>query len=172
MSEQIVVIDPTIPTYRLLSDRFFEPEVVGKGSIIEYDGVPDHEMEPLNDAAEARLSAWYEEEFLLLDDDKRKPVLDHKGEKQFHQPRLDLKPREQRPDAARPAGIRVVATPTVAETHANATVAAMEYAPAKEWTRPAPESEAAQGIKIKKAEAPNKTTSDGAPITAQAKVPA
>ncbi len=172
MPEQIVVIDPAIPTYRLLSDRFFEPEVVGKGSIIEYDGVPDHEMEPLNELATAAQQAWFEQEFLLLDDDKRKPILDHKGEKQYHQPRLDLKPPEQRPDAARPAGIRVVATPTVAETHANATVAAMEYAPAKEWARPAPESEGASSIKIKKAEAPNKTTADGAAITAQAKVPA
>jgi hypothetical protein len=127
-----------IPQYELLADHFFEPEVVGKGSIIEYDGVPNNLMKPLNKEAEAKLEEWYNEIFPLLDEKTGKHVVDHKGEKQYHQPRLELKPREASA-AGKAPGIRVVAHPKPADLAADKTLAAIAHAPAKEWQRPEPE---------------------------------
>lgn len=141
-----------IPQYELLADHFFEPEVVGKGSVIEYDGIPNNLMKPLNKEAEAALEEWYNERFPLLDDKTGKQVVDIKGDKQWHQPRLELKPREAAA-AGRAPGIRVVSTPKPADVAADATLAAIAYAPAKEWARPEPEHNPT-GVKVVDAKAP------------------
>jgi len=157
-----------IPQYRLLADRFFEPDLVGKGSIIEYDGVPDEKMEPLNDAARAALDAWFEEEFPLIDEKTGQRVREHTGEFALHKPRASLRPLDQQANPPRAAGIRVLQTPKPAELNENASLAAMATTAPKEWTRPGPENIA--GAKVLAAEKPNTTTPSGAPITTSTKV--
>lgn len=60
------------PRYRLLQDSFFAPKMVLAGSIIETHAPPGNHMEPLNDAATARMEEWYNEEVDELDDKARK----------------------------------------------------------------------------------------------------
>lgn len=141
-----------IPQYELLADHFFEPEMVGKGSVIEYDGTPNNMMKPLNEEAEEALERWYSEEFPVLDDKTGKPtkhLVDGELVTQTHQPRHELRPIEQRNPGSRP-GIRVVSVPDLQKVAVENQLAAVQHGPAKEWTRPEPDSKT--GVKVVKAE--------------------
>jgi hypothetical protein len=140
-----------IPKYELLADHFFEPEVVGKGSIIEYDGEPNHNMRPLNKEAEEALERWFSAELPVLDEKTGKHVRNAKDEPQFHQPRHELRPVEQRAPA-KAAGIRVVSGPPAVELKGKQ-LADLANAPAKEWERPEP-AHNPTGVRVTEAKPP------------------
>lgn len=48
-----------IPQYRLTGAHFFAPTLVPADTIINFDGPPTREMEPLNQEAEDRLEEYY-----------------------------------------------------------------------------------------------------------------
>lgn len=48
-----------LPQYRLSANHFFAPNLIKSGTIINYDGSPTRDMEPLNDEAEARLEEYF-----------------------------------------------------------------------------------------------------------------
>lgn len=172
-----------IPKYRLLADHFFEPNMVGKGSIVEYDGEPNHQMEPLNDAAEAALEAWFDYELPVLDEKTGKQVIVD-GEKLTHRPRWQLRPPSQRPDAPRPLGLRVLSSPTPTD-NMDQSLAAIANQQPKEWARPEAEqlpdvpeehrrvqSESESGptgVKVVEAKPAVATTSSGTPNTTTVK---
>ncbi len=55
------------PQYRLLSEAFFQPDLLPAGSIIATEATPGPHMEPWNEAAQARYEAWLNEEWDELD---------------------------------------------------------------------------------------------------------
>lgn len=62
------------PEYRVLSDSFYEPNWVLKGSIIRTTSSPGPHLQPLNTEAMARMEKWYKEEFDELDPKTRQPT--------------------------------------------------------------------------------------------------
>lgn len=48
-----------LPQYRLNSNHFFAPNLLKEGTVINYDGQPTPQMEPLNEEAEDRLAEYY-----------------------------------------------------------------------------------------------------------------
>ncbi len=56
-----------VPQYRVLEEAFFAPDLIPVGSIIATDACPGPHLEPWNDAAKARMEAWYNEEFDEID---------------------------------------------------------------------------------------------------------
>lgn len=56
-----MAISQTIPTYRQLNPKgFFCPEgyLIDEGEAFEFDGIPNEDMEPLNEAARKKLLAY------------------------------------------------------------------------------------------------------------------
>jgi hypothetical protein len=57
------------PRYKLLADAFFAPRMLKAGSIIATHASPGNHMEPLNEAAEARMEEWYNEKHPVVGKD-------------------------------------------------------------------------------------------------------
>jgi hypothetical protein len=47
------------PKYLLRHPAFLDGHYHDRGEVIEYDGVPNAKMEPMNPAAEERLAVWW-----------------------------------------------------------------------------------------------------------------
>lgn len=62
------------PLYRVLTQSFFAPDTVEPGTVIGFTGTPGAHLEPLNDAARARMEDWYNEEVDELDPRTRDPT--------------------------------------------------------------------------------------------------
>lgn len=61
-----------VPQYRVLQDSFFAPRMVYAGSIISTHAPPGNHLEPLNEAAVARMEEWYNQEFDEIDEKGKK----------------------------------------------------------------------------------------------------
>jgi hypothetical protein len=59
------------PRYRLITAHFIDDDLIDEGEVIEYNGTPTENMEPLNEAARDRLIAYIGN----LEDGKRTPDL-------------------------------------------------------------------------------------------------
>lgn len=78
------------PRYKLLADSFFAPRMLLAGSIIATHASPGNHMEPLNEAAVARMEAWYDEEHPVIGKDG-KPTGD------THRPHMKYKIQRYEP---------------------------------------------------------------------------
>jgi len=63
-----------IPEYKVLTNSFFEPDWVAAGSIVRTWATPGPHLDPLNDAAEAAMEAWYAEEVDEIDPKTKQPT--------------------------------------------------------------------------------------------------
>jgi len=63
-----------IPEYKVLTNSFFEPDWVAAGSIVRTWATPGPHLDPLNDAAEAAMEAWYTEEVDEIDPKTKVPT--------------------------------------------------------------------------------------------------
>lgn len=52
-----------VPEYRVLQRSYFSPETVEPGARIRYAGLPGNHLEPLNDAARAKMEEFYSATF-------------------------------------------------------------------------------------------------------------
>lgn len=94
------------PKYKLLADSFFAPRLLLAGSIVATHAPPGNHMEPLNDAARARMEAWYEEEY---------PVLDKDGKDTGEKYKPHMKYRIQRYEPGEVHEVELLAAPKVAD---------------------------------------------------------
>jgi len=93
------------PRYKLLQDSFFAPRMLLAGSIIATHASPGNHMEPLNEAAVAKMEEWYHQEFPLMGKDGKptgetyKPRLKYKIQRyepgEVHQVELLAEPKPQ-----------------------------------------------------------------------------
>lgn len=102
------------PKYKLLSDAFFAPKLLPAGSIVATHAPPGPHMQPLNDAAEARMEEWYHEEFDEIDD---------KGKKTGQKVKPHLKHRIQRYEPGVVHPVEVLAEPRADDMTKSLTVA-------------------------------------------------
>lgn len=63
MPQSPTLAAPEVPKYRVLLRSFFAPHTVEPGTEILYEGVPGNHLEPLNDAARAKMEEFYTTEF-------------------------------------------------------------------------------------------------------------
>jgi hypothetical protein len=47
------------PRYKCLQETFIAPWLLKEGTVIDYDGEPGPHLEPMNEAAEAMMAAYY-----------------------------------------------------------------------------------------------------------------
>lgn len=90
------------PQYRLLANSFFAPRMLMAGSIVATHAPPGSHMEPLNDAATARMEEWYHEEF---------DEIDEKGKKTGQKVKPHLKFRIQKYEPGVVHSVEVLAEP-------------------------------------------------------------
>ena len=58
MSELVIKSPPAAPRYRLLKPLYADDNYIAEGIEIEFTGVPNETMEPLNDSAKERMTAF------------------------------------------------------------------------------------------------------------------
>lgn len=56
-----------VPEYQVVQRSFFEPNILEPGTRILYEGTPGNHLQPLNDAARAKMDEFYEAEFPEMD---------------------------------------------------------------------------------------------------------
>lgn len=136
-----------VPEYRVLVRSFFAPDTVEAGSIIRYDGAPGNHLEPLNEAAAARLEEWYDEETDEIDPKTRVPT----GKKL--RPHAGFRPA--RYEASEAAAHHVLSVPDANDTSQNIqTLAEITAARKSTNQRPPAASVPKKVIDVKAAAAP------------------
>lgn len=68
------VMASPVPHYKVLENSFFEPNYVLAGSIVGTTASPGPHLEPVNDAAKARMEEWYREPFPEIDVKTKQPT--------------------------------------------------------------------------------------------------
>lgn len=102
---------PETPQYRVIEPAFFAPDLIPVGSIIATDAPPGPHLEPWNEAAQARMEAWYDAEVDEIDPKTKDPTGKKiKPNARYRPARYDASPQQtaqviEEPEAAQPAGL-------------------------------------------------------------------
>lgn len=126
------------PRYKLLADSFFAPRLLLAGSIVATHAPPGNHMEPLNEAAKARMEAWYDEEY---------PVLDKDGKDTGEKYKPHMKYRIQRYEPGEVHEVELLAAPKAADMTGSLSLADVDQVRFKDTDQrpgpaPVPEAEA------------------------------